>query len=1059
MTTSSQRVTELFSFQPYASSSTLHACRRLLSAVAGVCSLWLLGAIAITAHAQNVTFAGVQATLPANGPVNPSGVAVDAAGDVFIADSGNNRVVEIPAGCTSGSCQTTVGFNLSNPEGVAVDGAGDVFIADTNNNQVVEVPAGCTTATCQTTVASGLSLPAGVAVFVDGEFVYIANTGANEVVMVYGGQEYTVGSGLMSPSGVAGSNDGILIADTGNNRVVQVVAKVGGYTQTNVGSGFSSPTGVAADALGNVFVGDSGNNRAVEVPAGCTSAACQVTLGNGLKNPEGVAVNGAGDLFIADEGNKRAVEVQPFAINFGGALVGSNDPLQFLYNVTSTTTFGTPKVVTQGTANLDFTLNPGGTCTGTVTAGNSCSLTITLAPLAPGLREGAVQLFDNSGNQLTSTLVYGIGQAPAVAFGPATQTAVVTGLTSPLDVKVDAAGDVFIANGAADQVVEVPVGCTSGACQITLGSELDNATGVAVDGAGDVFISDYGNIRVIEVPASCVPTNSCQNTVVSEGLNAPGPLVVDGAGDLFIADIEGNQVVEVPAGCTSFSCQIFMSIAPSSPEGLAIDSAGDLFVGEGDPNQVVEWPRTPTGYGTPITVFTGPIGSGVAVDAAGDVFISDQSNVVEVPAGCTSATCQTILGSGLSDPFGVGVDAAGDVFIADRGKEAVYEVNRSQPPSLTFASTVIGQTSSDSPQSVTLQNIGNQPLNAVAPALVVSGPNFVQVAGSGTPPDCGVDFSAAPLAPGFICDLSVSFTPQVPGNPLSSTAVFTDNALNAPARQIISLQGVGLPNTVMVTIGASPAGLQFSVDGVNHSSGQSFTWTIGSGHTLATTTPQYPSAGVQETFANWSDGGGLSHAVTASASITSYTASFNTGYQLTTTANPPSAGTVTPVSGDYYAPNTVVNVTATPNVNYAFYNWNGDVANPSRMSTTVTMSGPQSLTANFVAAQVTVSPTSVNFGDVIVGRAGKKTVTLQNNTGKPVLIGPISLSVTLGDSSQFRFDHVCPAKLLAGKSCLIGVLFTPDAVGLSTGTLNIVTSAPGSPMEVPITAAGIARGK
>ena len=65
----------------------------------------------------------------------PMSVAVDGNGDVFIADFGNNRVVEVNAGGT----QTTVGSGFNEPRGVAVDGSGDVFIADTGNNRVVEV--------------------------------------------------------------------------------------------------------------------------------------------------------------------------------------------------------------------------------------------------------------------------------------------------------------------------------------------------------------------------------------------------------------------------------------------------------------------------------------------------------------------------------------------------------------------------------------------------------------------------------------------------------------------------------------------------------------------------------------------------------------------------------------------------------------------------------------------------------------------------------------------------------------------------------------------------------
>lgn len=107
------------------------------------------------------------------------------------------------------------------------------------------------------------------------------------------------------------------------------------------------------------------------------------------------------------------------------------------------------------------------------------------------------------------------------------------------------------------------------------------------------------------------------------------------------------------------------------------------------------------------------------------------------------------------------MDGAGNVFIADVGNNRVVEVQRSQPPSLSFAATPAGGTSSGSPQSVTVQNIGNQTLNAVTPGLVVTGPNFIQVAGSG---NCTGSFS---LAPGGSCSLSISFTPQS-GGPLAS---------------------------------------------------------------------------------------------------------------------------------------------------------------------------------------------------------------------------------------------------------------------------------------------------
>jgi len=213
------------------------------------------------------------------------------------------------------------------------------------------------------------------------------------------------------------------------------------------------------------------------------------------------------------------------------------------------------------------------------------------------------------------------------------------------------------------------------------------------------------------------------------------------------------------------------------------------------------------------------------------------------------------------------------------------------------------------------------------------------------------------------------------GNVANPTSASTTITMTGP--QSVTAKFVAA--TVNVAIGTSPAGLAFSVDGNPYSSAQNFTWNVGDMHTIATTSPQYPTAGTQETFASWSDTGAISHSVTAAAGTTSYTASFNTTYQLTTAANPSNEGVVTPPSGTYYAPNTVVNLMATANANYAFSNWSGNVANANSASTTVTMSGPQSVTANFAKAQVTFSPTSLNFGNVVVGRLSKKVVTFDEH--------------------------------------------------------------------------------
>ena len=154
------------------------------------------------------------------------------------------------------------------------------------------------------------------------------------------------------------------------------------------------------------------------------------------------------------------------------------------------------------------------------------------------------------------------------------------------------------------------------------------------------------------------------------------------------------------------------------------------------------------------------------------------------------------------------------------------------------------------------------------------------------------------------------------------------------------------PLTVKVTVGTKPTGVSFSVDGKTYTSTQTLTWTPGTKHTIATTTPQRVT-GINYEDPAWSDGGALSHSVTASASTTSYTATFEVFYELTTGDSPAAGGTVTPSLGGFYLAGSVVSIQASPKSGYTFKSWTGNVAKSAMASTTITMTGPETVTANF----------------------------------------------------------------------------------------------------------------
>ena len=235
----------------------------------------------------------------------PKGVAVDAAGDVYVADTFKSQIVELAAGSDSATVLPLSG--LSFPAGVAVDATGDVYVADTGNNRIVELAAGSSS---QTTLPfTGLDSPLGVAVDAAGD-VYVADTYNGQIVELAAGatsQTTFPLPGLSAPFGVAVDAGGdVYVADFRDSRILELAA--GTRTVTTLPfTGLRDPYGVGVDAAGDVYVADTSNNQIVELAAGATSQT--VLPFTGLRGPEDVAVDAAGEVYVADTDNSRVVEL------------------------------------------------------------------------------------------------------------------------------------------------------------------------------------------------------------------------------------------------------------------------------------------------------------------------------------------------------------------------------------------------------------------------------------------------------------------------------------------------------------------------------------------------------------------------------------------------------------------------------------------------------------------------------------------------------------------------------------------------------------------------------
>jgi streptogramin lyase len=233
------------------------------------------------------------------------GVAADSSGNVYVADAGNNIIRLIsPSGTVStfagtGIAGSTNGLDtatFNSPMGVAVDNAGNVYVADYENDLIRKItPAGLVSTIAGKTGTTGLvdgadttvrfNLPESLAVDANGN-IYVADNGNNAIRKI-------------TPAGVVSTLAGNGAAGNANG--------------TGKSATFNSPFGIAVDLAGNVYVADSGNNLIRKITA---AGVVSTFAGNGTKGagngtgtassfntPTGLAVDAAGNIYVSDENN------------------------------------------------------------------------------------------------------------------------------------------------------------------------------------------------------------------------------------------------------------------------------------------------------------------------------------------------------------------------------------------------------------------------------------------------------------------------------------------------------------------------------------------------------------------------------------------------------------------------------------------------------------------------------------------------------------------------------------------------------------------------------------
>jgi uncharacterized protein (TIGR03437 family) len=680
----------------------------------------------------------------------PAGLTFDSSGNLFVADSGSDRVRKIS---TKGIITTVagngglngplgdggpaIGATIASPAAVAVDTFGNLFISERSSGRVRKVsPDGIIS-----TIAGGGTISPG-----DGGPATSAR--------------------LLDPTSLAIDGAGnLFIADLTDHRVRKV--STDGTISTVAGTGvqgfsgdggaaaeaeLSSPRGVMVDASGNVFIADSGNYRVREVTAdgviNTVVGGGSIFPGNGvlatkasLFLPSALTLDADGNLYIA------AGWIQKISPDGMISIVSGNGLYSFSGDggpATRAQLFAPSDVAIDGSGDL-FIADSGNCVVRKVTTDG------TITTVAGSSR---IDNFGFSGDG-----------------GPATNAL----LAEPSSVAVDEIGNLFIAdtqnnrirkvsqNGIITTVAGNGFGAYSGDHGPATKASLNYPSGIAVDRSGNLFITDYANNSVRKVSNDGIITTVAGNgsqgfsgdggPATSAQLFLPRAVAVDENGNLFISDTVNARVRKVSLdgiittvagnGAVDYSGEGGLATSSSihGPAGLAVDSNGNLFVAEtlpfrihkvsssgiittiaGTPGSNIQligghfvadgWPAT-NGY------LSGVV-PGLRVDSRGRVFLAESDGSVRMlqPTNESSLIGSVVDAASQS----AGPISPGEIIVIYGAALGPDQLTRNQPANGAFSIEVNGTTVSIGGISAPVLSTSYSQVSAIVP-YTISGPS------------------------------------------------------------------------------------------------------------------------------------------------------------------------------------------------------------------------------------------------------------------------------------------------------------------------------------------------
>jgi len=741
-----------------------------------------------------------------SGLCNPTGVAVDSNGNIYVTNIGNASapsysVTVYPAGTTGNTTPSAIiggsSTGLVNPSAIAVDGNGNIYVANNGSNvdgidAVTVYPAGSNGNVAPSATISGsntgLDGPSGIAVDSSGN-IYVANWDSSTVTIYPASSTGNVtpsatirgyATGLNDPSSITvdgsgkiyvtnqgslnGGSDSVTIYTAGSNGNAAPSATIAGPS-ANVGGSITElilPIGVALDSGGNIYVanrvgfypGTESNGTLTVYPAGSSgNVAPSSTIAN-LRAATDIALDRSGNIYVVSDGSESGAR-DTVAVYSAGS--NSNAPpiatiaLPIATLEGMNTGIGVPGGVVVDNAGNLYVSNVGHECDGADDAicdssvivypagstGNSAPSAIISGPktqleFSRGIAlDGAGNIYVanegsvvNSNGGLGTVTVYPAGSngnvAPSATIGGSN-----TGLSEPYGIAVDAKGNIYATNYGRGTVTVYPAGSNGNATPSATISGSNTGlspVAIALDGSGNIYVTDSSPTvgpAVTVYPAGSKGNVAPSFTIVGSdtGLYGPAAIALDGNGNIYVGNTGslGNGTVTVYPRLALTAVIGSFNIGPNTPAGVVLDNGGNIYVANDGSDTVTVYPAGSNASGAPIATISGGLSTpvGITLDGSGDIYVANQGNdtvTVYSPLSAGGARVATIHGdaSGLNAPTGIALDGGGNIYVTNEATDTVTVYPAESSGNAVPIATIAGSnTGLGYPSGVAIDGAGN----------------------------------------------------------------------------------------------------------------------------------------------------------------------------------------------------------------------------------------------------------------------------------------------------------------------------------------------------------------